>query len=215
MNKTSSRTQAVTLYVGTYGYGVTCDFIARRNENLQDNFRAMLFDNPFIQLLGVPNGFVMGYGDWTHARHVTNINGCKRHCISLLKVELSADAFARLQSEGHIKNVAKAPKLICQVNPFELLKVADSEVAYTVLAPTNYAAVTLDEFKLPEALVAELKSARTDCLQSLIVELATNQPAYEERFAAHSLDFGEFFKKMTARARELPAKEILALLELL
>ncbi len=66
----------------------------------------------------------MGYEDWTHARHVTNLNGCKRHLIALLKVELDADALERLRTEGSIKNVGASSKQIWQVIPAKLLKVS-------------------------------------------------------------------------------------------
>jgi len=215
MKTAMSPSEPVTLFIGTYGYGVTQDLINKRGEDLQDSFRFMFFDNPFIQLGGVPNGFVMGYEDWTHARHVTHLNGCRKHRISLLKVELNSDTLVRLQSEGHIKNVVETGKRIWQVNPFEVLKAVGSAVTFSVLAPTGYPAVSLDEFKLPEPLVVELRSARSDCLQSLFVELLVNQAAYTELFARHSVNFAEFFKKLAETVRRLSNEELEVLVDLI
>lgn len=210
-SKTQSR---VTFFIGTYGYGITHDFVDKRAEHLRDSFRALFFDNPFLQIAGAPSGFVMGYEDWTHARHVTNLNGCKRHLITLLKVELDADALERLQAQGKIKNVVASPKQIWQVNPYELLKVADTELTVSVLASTAHPAVSLEEFALPEALLAELKAARTDCLQSLIVSMATYSKDYKKLLKAHEVDFDELFARLSDRARELSDEERKLLVEL-
>lgn len=207
MDTTKPPSERVTFFIGTYGYGVTEDFVAKRAEHLRDSFRALFFDNPFIQVAGSPSGFVMGYEDWTHARHVTNLNGCKRHLIALLKVELSVEALERLQAEGAIKNVVATPKQIWQVIPAKLLKVANTEATVTVLAPTAHQAVKLDEFELPEALVGELKAARTDCMQSLFVSMAVYSKDYKKLLAAHGVDFDDLFARISARARELSAEE--------
>ncbi|MCC7529530.1 MAG: hypothetical protein IT342_13485 [Candidatus Melainabacteria bacterium] len=214
MDTAKSSSDQVTLFIGTYGYGVTQDFVAKRSEHLRDSFRAIFFDNPFIQIAGAPSGFVMGYEDWAHARHVTNLNGCKRHLIALLKVELDADALERLQAEGAIKNVAASPKQIWQVIAAKLLKVPDAQVTFTVLAPTAFPAVSLDGFELPEALLSELKAARTDCMQSLFVSMAAYGKNYKKLLAAHQVDFDELFARLGARARELPAEERERLVEL-
>lgn len=207
MDATKSPSQRVTFFIGTYGFGVTQDYVAKRAEHLRDTFRAIFFDNPFIQVAGSPSGFVMGYEDWTHARHVTNLNGCKRHLIALLKVELDAEALERLRSEGSIKNVAASPKQIWQVIPAKLLKVADTQVTFTVLAPTAFPAVSLDGFGLPEALLGELKAARTDCMQSLFVSMVAFSKDYKKLLAAHEVDYDELFAKLSACVRDLSAEE--------
>ncbi len=214
METSKPQSERVTFFIGTYGFGITNEFVAKRAEHLRDTFRALFFDNPFIQVSGAPNGFVMGYEDCGHARHVTMLNGCKRHLIAFIKVELTVSALEGLQAEGSIKNVGAAPKQIWQVIPAKLLKVADADVTFTVLAPTAHPAVSLDEFALPEALLKDLKSARTDCVQSLVVSMGLNPKDYKKSLAEHQVDFDELFEKLTSRVRELSEEERKALVEL-
>lgn len=214
MESQSKNAQPATFFIGTYGFGMTKAFITKRAENLQDSFRVMFYENPFIQVLGVPDGYVAGYEDWTHARHVTILNSCPKHKLTFLKVELSADALARLQKDGHIKSVKDTPKQIWSVNPFELLKLEAPDVTFTVLGPTAFEAVSLDEFALPEKLVAELRSMRVDCLQSLLPEMARETDAYKEMLEKYDVDFSLLFQKLLDRALQLTDYERAAQLEL-
>jgi hypothetical protein len=210
------QSERVTFFVGTYGYGVTSDFIAKRQQDESDSFRSIFLDNPFIQLSGAPSGFVMGYENWIHARHVTNLNGCKRHLIALLKVELNVDTLTRLVANGQGKVVRDAsPERIWQISLHDLLKVADDEVTFTVLAATSYAAVALNEFALPDALVSQLRSARADCLQSLIIALIVDENNYSGLLEQHGLNVRELVARLTERAQQLSDEERQALVGLI
>lgn len=210
-----SECERITLFIGTYGYGVTSDFILKRKEDLQRSLPFLIFDNPFIQLAGTPAGFVIGYEDWTHARHVTGLNSCRRHQIALLKVELSVDSLAGLVTEGKIKVLNDtAAQRIWQVSIFDLTAVADEEITFTVLAPTGYPAATLDELELSEGLLKDLRSARTDCLQALFVAMVLDQHGYESWLKEYGADYGELFARVVARVCMLSQEERQALIGL-
>jgi hypothetical protein len=217
-NKQTERSQQcerITFFIGTSGYGATSDFIAKRKENLHRSLRFLISDNPFLQLAGTTAGFVIGYEDWTHARHVTNLNGCMRHQIALLKVELCVDSLARLVTEGKIKVLNDAaPQRIWQVSIFDLTAVADEKATFTVLAPTGYPAATLEELELPESLMKDLRSARTDCLQALFVAMVLDQPGYEDWLKEYGVDYGELFARVVARVYMLSKEERQALIGL-
>ncbi|MBX9951496.1 MAG: hypothetical protein K2Y39_20165 [Candidatus Obscuribacterales bacterium] len=210
-----SECERITFFIGTYGCGVTSDFISRRKEDPQRSLHFLIFDNPFIHLAGTPAGFVIGYEDWTHARHVTNLNGCMRHQIALLKVELSVDSLARLVTEGKI-NVLNdaASQRIWQVSIFDLTALADEEATFTVLAPTGYPAAKLDELELSESLLKDLRSARTDCLQALFIAMVLDKPGYADWLKEHNQDYGELFDRVVARLSMLSQEELQAVIGL-
>lgn len=220
MKKTTDNSGRTTVFIGTYGYGVTVSYIKDRNtddgEASMRSFRAMFVDNPFLQLLGTESGCVMAYEDWTHARHVTSLNGVRRHLVTLLKVEMTALALEKLAGEHGYKKVANTQegKSIWQLSLHALLKLTDDEATFTVLAPTACAAVPLDEFELPAEFVSQLRQARADCLQSLLPAMMSGEGGCKELCAQFGVDFEELLAKLVARVRQLEETEREELIEL-
>jgi hypothetical protein len=98
-------------------------------------FRALTC-SPFT-FLSENNTRVMGYEDPGHAQHVSRLYGWPVENLAYIRVELSPEAFQKLEDAGAIKNVSKVDKKIWSIDPFAMFALEEPEAKFSVKTPAE------------------------------------------------------------------------------